>query len=1065
MEVGDLGTRNKGCLVMSTLSAELLFLILQFFDEEGYKETSHKLQCESGLYFDMKYFEEMVLEGRWDEAEKYLSGFTKVDDNKYSTKIYFEMRKQKFLEALDSKEHARALGILMKDLKVFSAGYEELFKEMTRLLTFNDIREHDLLSTYGNTESERSILITELKKFIEANPIFHGKLKFPSIRRQRLRRLLNQSLNWQHIHCADPRPDPDIKSLFEDHVCKPCSSLLFSQSTDNHSLVMSAPTSSTCRHSSPSTITDSERRHFGALTNPAVEVIGDPDNVSNRTTFKTSDEVTSTITHLDQSYRLGLTIANDLPKNVVQILNEISPPVSMDFHPIWHTILLVGTQIGHIGLWDVSSGGNLFSRNFQVLDFEACSEAFKAALVKDSLVSVNAILWSPDGSLFGAAFSKHIVQLYLCRGGNDISQQLEIEAHDGSVNDLAFSAPHHKLLVITCGDDKTVKVWDAITGNKCYTFEGHTAPVFSVCPHTKEHVNFIFSTSVDGKIKAWLYDTLGARVDYDAPGFGYTKMVYSAGTQRLFSCGTGKDGKSYLVEWDESEGYVKRTYKGLKKHCLSSLHFDTTKNRFLAAGDDHIVKFWDMDNVELWTTTKAGGDLPENPCIRFNKEGSLLAVSANENKIKILATNYGVCLQKSESRSVGAPRVVSGIGTEKKNGDMRDLEDVKFNHLGEANIKPKSWNFFEINRPFQCQSLQLPAHMKANKIVRLTYINAGNAILALASNAIHLLWKWPKYHNLSSQATTRVSPYLWQPRSNLQLMTNDLVGTKADESVSCFALSKNDSYLVSASGGMISLFNIFSFKSMMTIMPPPPVTTCLALHPQDNNIVAVGMDSSCIVIYNVRANKVESKLVGHSKRVTGLAFSDIMNVLVSADVGNQIIVWDANEWGKKREGYLQFHCEKMSEAPSDIHIQFHQDQIHFLTVLEKHLAIYEVTELRCIKQWFPGVSSVISHATFSCDGQMVYASFVDGTLAIFDALNLDLRCRISASAYLPLITSLNVYPLVIAAHPQKPTQFAVGLTDGRVYVLEPLETGGRWDMLPFVGEESAKERLIKDDLN
>lgn len=39
---------------------------------------------------------------------------------------------------------------------------------------------------------------------------------------------------------------------------------------------------------------------------------------------------------------------------------------------------------------------------------------------------------------------------------------------------------------------------------------------------------FIFSTAIDGKIKAWLYDNLGSRVDYDAPGKSCTRMLYSA---------------------------------------------------------------------------------------------------------------------------------------------------------------------------------------------------------------------------------------------------------------------------------------------------------------------------------------------------------------------------------------------------------------------------------------------------------------------------------------------------------------------------------------------------------
>jgi len=43
----------------------------------------------------------MVLTGQWDEVEKYLSGFTKVEDNNHSLKIYFELRKQRYYEALD----------------------------------------------------------------------------------------------------------------------------------------------------------------------------------------------------------------------------------------------------------------------------------------------------------------------------------------------------------------------------------------------------------------------------------------------------------------------------------------------------------------------------------------------------------------------------------------------------------------------------------------------------------------------------------------------------------------------------------------------------------------------------------------------------------------------------------------------------------------------------------------------------------------------------------------------------------------------------------------------------
>ncbi|OMO90759.1 hypothetical protein COLO4_18895, partial [Corchorus olitorius] len=85
----------------TSLSRDLIFLILQFLDEEKYKESIHILEQESGLFFSTKYFEELILAGKWQEAEKYLSAFTRIDDNRYSMKTFFEIRKQKYLEALD----------------------------------------------------------------------------------------------------------------------------------------------------------------------------------------------------------------------------------------------------------------------------------------------------------------------------------------------------------------------------------------------------------------------------------------------------------------------------------------------------------------------------------------------------------------------------------------------------------------------------------------------------------------------------------------------------------------------------------------------------------------------------------------------------------------------------------------------------------------------------------------------------------------------------------------------------------------------------------------------------
>ncbi|PQP98851.1 hypothetical protein Pyn_09792 [Prunus yedoensis var. nudiflora] len=110
-------------------------------------------------------------------------------------------------------------------------------------------------------------------------------------------------------------------------------------------------------------------------------------------------------------------------------------------------------------------------------------------------------------------------------------------------------------------------------------------------------------------------------------------------------------------------------------------------------------------------------------------------------------------------------------------------------------------------------------------------------------------------------------------------MNNDLPSTNPEDSMSNFDLSKNESYLISAIGGMISIFDMTTFKK---VMPPPPAATCLAFHPRDDSIVAIGMDNSTIVIYNLHSDEVTRKLEDHVKRVTSFAFLNTLNVLVSS---------------------------------------------------------------------------------------------------------------------------------------------------------------------------------------
>ncbi|KAL4388332.1 hypothetical protein GQ457_09G024040 [Hibiscus cannabinus] len=418
----------------------------------------------------------------------------------------------------------------------------------------------------------------------------------------------------------------------------------------------------------------------------------------------------------------------------------------------------------------------------------------------------------------------------------------------------------------------------------------------------------------------------------------------------------------------------------------------------------------------------------------------LRTLSNAHGMIENKSTDHGQLMKRKRPRS---KRSVDKNGVEPMSrgiGKRRNLED--------ASDKTKPWELTEIVDPTQCQTVTIPENSDtASNVTRLLYTNSGVAVLALWSNGVQKLWKWGRSEeNPSGKATASIIPQLWQPKTGL-LMTND-VPDNSEDAVPCITLSKNDCYVISACGGKVSLFNLMTFKVLSTFMPPPPASTFFAFHPLDNNIIAIGMEDSVIHIYNVRMNEVKTKLKGHKKRITGLTFSTSLNILVSSGADAQLFFWSSDNWEKINSVGLQMPAEKALRGAT--RVQFHSDEVRLLICHETVLAVFDVNKMELIRQWIPQevLSAPISSAAYSCNSQLVYATFTDGNIGVFDADSLKLRCRIAPSAYIApaLSNTQTIHPLVVTTHPQEANQLAVGLTDGSIKVIEPSETEKKWGL-------------------
>nr|GEZ53542.1 hypothetical protein [Tanacetum cinerariifolium] len=227
-------------------------------------------------------------------------------------------------------------------------------------------------------------------------------------------------------------------------------------------------------------------------------------------------------------------------------------------------------------------------------------------------------------------------------------------------------------------------------------------------------------------------------------------------------------------------------------------------------------------------------------------------------------------------------------------------------------------------------------------------------------------------------------------------------------------------------------------------MLPPLAATFLAFHPHDNNLIAIGMEDSSIQIYGVQVDELK----GHNKRITDLAFSDVLNVLVSSGADSQLCVWNLSGWEKQRSKQLKIPAGRVSSTLTETRVQFYKDQTHLLAVHETQIAVYEAPKLESPNQsvyvgFEDGSVGILALPTLMLrcrisltvyfpnnPNQSVYVGFEDGSVGILALPTLTLRCRISSTVYFPNDPNVKVHPLVIVAHLREADQFALGLNDG-----------------------------------
>ena len=193
---------------------------------------------------------------------------------------------------------------------------------------------------------------------------------------------------------------------------------------------------------------------------------------------------------------------------LVHIVPDSTEARCVAFHPRNTNILAVGCKDGSVRMWDLSTLSYVSS-------------------FKEHTDLISSIRFAPDCRLFLSSFD-NTASIVTFDNRIQILSSLKLEGHTDCVNDILPLPSSNEC--VTGSDDKTIKVWDSVTGECIRTLTECTRYVVSLAVHSNGH--YFASGSRDRTVVIWSSETFKVLHGINFPSlvqslvFGESEMLY-----------------------------------------------------------------------------------------------------------------------------------------------------------------------------------------------------------------------------------------------------------------------------------------------------------------------------------------------------------------------------------------------------------------------------------------------------------------------------------------------------------------------------------------------------------
>jgi WD40 repeat protein len=577
------------------------------------------------------------------------------------------------------------------------------------------------------------------------------------------------------------------------------------------------------------------------------------------------------------------------------------------------------------------------------------------------------VSFSPDGKTLASASSDKTVKLWDVVTGKKLKT---LNGHPDGFNRVSFS-PDGKTLA-SASSDKTVKLWEVGTGKELKTLNGHQSLVFSVSfsPDGKT----LASASSDKTVKLW------------DVGTGKELKTLKGHQDMVWSVSYSPDGKTLASAsfdgtvklWDVATGKELKTLKGHQDRVWG-VSFSPDGKTLASASQDATVKLWDMATGKELKTLNEHRDWVIS--VSFSPDGKTLASASSDKTVKLwdVGTSKELKTLKGHQDQVNSVSFspdgkTLASGSADKTVRIWAVKALWDNLWDNGKEPPISQPLLGHEAPvwavaFSPDGNQIVSGGK-DRTLRLWDGNTGKATKTLQGYTGEALAYSPDgkyiigdgYRRDAQTGEVIGKPWKWQGNMNFRAMAFSPDGERVV-------------VMTSYDDRTLRIQDFLTGRAIATLSGHTDWVLSVAFSPDGKRIVSGSADKT-LRIWDAETGKAIRTLSGHTDAVWSFAFSPDGKRIVSGSTDKTLRIWDA-ETGKAIRT-LQGHTDVVGSvafSPDDKRIASGSD--------DKTLRLWDVETGKAIGKPLKGHTGEVISVAFSPDGKRIVSGSNDKTLRIW----------------------------------------------------------------------------------